>query len=169
MKGADHSPRHRRRAMVPRVAVSPTVSKVYVWFGTLFLITSFTVLAVGVSRMSSAMDEMSFANVSDTNVVVDEISKVTAKLGKASDVITIGQVPLLVGAALYTIPLWRHRYRSRWFFWCTLGFGIAILAWVPIGSCIGLTWLVYLFVNRDEFPIGNVKVVELVEPSPVNH
>ena len=94
-------------------------------------------------------------------LVIDVFQRITAS-GVADPALMargIGNaaVPFLVAGAVGTAGLIAAfvaalaRYRARWFFWWSLALALVHLTFVPIGTVLGLAWIVYLLRKRAEF------------------
>jgi hypothetical protein len=94
-------------------------------------------------------------------LVVDVFQRITAggvaDPGLMARGIGAAAVPFLIAGTVGTAGLIAafvvafRGYRARWFFWWSLALAIVHLTFVPIGTVLGLAWIVYLFCKRAEF------------------
>lgn len=119
--------------------------------GSILTIVALVFRGIGIYRMSIAVHQMRFGQMDDLKAVSAALATVTSDLGKAGDMLLLGNAVLLVGGGLITYALVGGRFRRRWFFWFALAFSL-LLFWQPIpGTVFGLWWLWHLFRYRSEF------------------
>lgn len=63
----------------------------------------------------------------------------------------IGLATGLAGAILLAISLMRFRYRAVWLFWFLVIYSALLLFSFPVGTAVGIFFLVYCFTRRGEF------------------
>jgi len=63
---------------------------------------------------------------------------------------SIGLLGLLLNAGVAVLS----DYRSKWFFWASLGFAGLYCVIFPIGTVVGAGLIVYLLIKRREFLKG---------------
>jgi hypothetical protein len=63
----------------------------------------------------------------------------------------MGAVISLIGAVLIFVSLLRYSYRAEWFFWFLVIYGGVSLLVPPVGTVIGIIFLVYALTNRTRF------------------
>jgi hypothetical protein len=57
----------------------------------------------------------------------------------------------LVGVAFIFVSLIKFRYRAEWLFWFLVIDGVVSLIVLPIGTVVGISFLVYGIANRAQF------------------
>jgi hypothetical protein len=57
----------------------------------------------------------------------------------------------LVGVAFILVSLIKFRYRAEWLFWFLVIDGVVSLIVLPIGTVVGISFLVYGIANRAQF------------------
>jgi len=63
----------------------------------------------------------------------------------------IGVLVGLVGIVLLCIALFAQKYRANWFFRSLVIYSVLSLIVFPIGTVIGIVFLVYVFTRKEEF------------------
>lgn len=77
-------------------------------------------------------------------------SRLSALIGEALISITAGMLLGLVGAALIFLSIYLKRYRAPWLFWLMAILGVVYLPALPLGTLIGLGFLVVALTKRKE-------------------
>jgi hypothetical protein len=77
-------------------------------------------------------------------------------IGEALVATVVGMLIALVGAILILIAVLRSGYRAEWLFWLLVVLGCLYLAAFPLGTIIGVTFLITALPRRSEFLVrGN--------------
>lgn len=104
---------------------------------------------VGFHRASEAVAAMNFADMSHEQEVTKALLVVTKRMAHAGDMLSIGNLVLLVGGALVTCAWTVGQFRLRWFVRMTLVFSL-LLFWQPfVGTFFGLWWFWLLLKHRS--------------------
>lgn len=75
-------------------------------------------------------------------------SRLSALIGEALIAINTGMLVALVGAMLILIAIYGKRYRAPWLFWLLIILGVVYLPALPLGSLIGLAFLIVAIATR---------------------
>lgn len=121
------------------------------------------VVGIGIMavQMNRAVKDMRFENPDDTAAVVESISKVTQRLGQASEGAMIWGLLAMLGMAMFLIAVIKLRYRRLWAFWFAVIYGILMLPSFWVGTVVGLISLSYaLFCKREFFEPQRVVIVQ---------
>lgn len=94
--------------------------------------------------MRQAFDNLGSSGVGDT-------AQLSNSIGTVLIATVIGIVVGLVGVVLIFVSLLRCRYRAAWFFWFLVIYGAISLLAFPVGTVIGIAFLVYSITNRSQF------------------
>jgi hypothetical protein len=69
----------------------------------------------------------------------------------AKTIFLSGVAVSVVGLVLVVLALTRFRYRSEWLFWFLTVYSALLLLVIPIGTVVGVFFLVYCLTRRYEF------------------
>jgi MotA/TolQ/ExbB proton channel family len=75
----------------------------------------------------------------------------SAPIGDVLITTVVGLLLGLLGIVFLGIALVRRRYRAEWFFWFLIIYGGLLLFGFPVGTAIGIFFLVYCLPRRHEF------------------
>jgi hypothetical protein len=82
---------------------------------------------------------------------VSDPQRFSADIGEVLIATAAGLVLSVVGLVLVCIALFGYRYRAEWFFWFLVIYGALLLLGFPVGSVVGLVFLVFCLTRRHEF------------------
>ena len=82
---------------------------------------------------------------------VGELSQLSAAIGEAMIATFVGMLIALLGAVLMLVAVLSCRYRSPWLFWVFIVLGLLYLMAFPLGTLIGVVFLVVALTKRLEF------------------
>lgn len=89
------------------------------------------------------------------NAAISEMSAVLSKMNSIlSDALTLLLVGLIlgvIGLVLLVISLTTSRYRAEWFFWFLMVYGAFLIGAFPIGTALGIFFVVYCLTHRRDF------------------
>lgn len=86
----------------------------------------------------------------DSNGTVDK-TVLNSSIGDVMVATTAGTIVGLIGVILIIISLFACRYRAAWFYWFLLIYGVIFLLAFPIGTIVGIVFIVYSRTNRSQF------------------
>jgi len=100
---------------------------------------------------------------SDTESQVGDPSLLSSAIGEVLIATFVGMSIALIGAVLMLVAVFACRYRSPWLFWLFIVLGLLYLLAFPLGTLIGVVFLVVAFSKRMEFlpPLPNRQPSEL--------
>lgn len=75
-------------------------------------------------------------------------ARLSALIGEAIIAVTAGMLISLVGAVLILIAIHFKRYRAPWLFWLLTILGVLYLPALPLGTIIGLGFLILAIATR---------------------
>ncbi|MBM4385486.1 MAG: hypothetical protein FJ091_19195 [Deltaproteobacteria bacterium] len=101
-------------------------------------------LAVALAEVFSAFQEMSAAGTANARELADAI-------GAALPQVLFAGLFGSLGAVISLLTVLFTNYRSRWFFWCSLGLAVFNLSGVPWATLLALAQLAVFVVKRREF------------------
>ena len=113
----------------------------------------FPVVGIGIMavQMDRAVNEMRFESPNDTAAVVESLSRVTHRLGQASEGAMIWGLLAMLGMAMFLFAVIKLRYRRVWAFWFAVVYGFVSLLSFPVGTIVGLMSLSYVLCCKREF------------------
>jgi hypothetical protein len=82
---------------------------------------------------------------------ISDPQRLSANISDVLIATTAGLVFSVVGLVLLCIALFGYRYRAEWFFWFLVIYGALLLLGFPVGSVVGLVFLVFCLTRREEF------------------
>ena len=82
---------------------------------------------------------------------ISDPQHVSAAIGDVLITTIAGLALGVVGIVLLCIALLGSRYRAEWFFWFLVIYGGLLLFSFPVGTPIGIFFLVYCLTRRQEF------------------
>ncbi len=89
------------------------------------------------------------------NAIITEtssvLSKVNSILSDAWTLLLVGLILGVIGLVLLVISLATFRYRAEWFFWFLIVYGTFLIGAFPIGTAVGIFFVVYCLTHRREF------------------
>jgi hypothetical protein len=97
--------------------------------------------------MIRAFDALSSAAPSQ----VGDPSQLSAAIGEVLIATFVGMLIALIGAVLMLVAVFSCRYRSPWLFWLFIVLGLLYLLAFPLGTLIGVVFLVVALTKRLEF------------------
>lgn len=71
--------------------------------------------------------------------------------GQVYGIYMFGGSLAVLGFMVSLEAVFRRRYRARWFFWASLFLSLPICLLYPVGTVIGLGFIVYILAKRKEF------------------
>ena len=77
--------------------------------------------------------------------------RLSTNIGEVLIFTVIGLGVGLIGIALLCVALFVYRYRAMWLFWFLVIYGGVLLLGYPVGTAIGILFLVYCITHRHEF------------------
>ena len=80
-----------------------------------------------------------------------DINQVASGLMFVNLVFMAGLLLGLIGLIFIAISLIRYQYRAVWFFWFLIIYGVILLVKFPVGTVVGVLFLITSFILRDEF------------------
>jgi hypothetical protein len=81
----------------------------------------------------------------------DTVAEMNSILGNALVLMLVGLGLGIAGLVLLIIALTSSRYREEWFFWFLIVYGVLLLGGFPIGTAVGVFFIVYCLTKRREF------------------
>ena len=94
--------------------------------------------------MRRAFDTLGAAGIADPE-------KLSANIGEVLIATVIGLALGVIGIVLLCIALFGCRYRAEWFFWFLVIYGGILVLQFPVGTALGLVFLVFCLTRRNEF------------------
>jgi len=85
---------------------------------------------------------------------IGDPSKLGGAIGEVLITTFIGMVVALIGAVLILIAVMSSRYRGQWLFWLMVSLGALYLLAFPLGTLIGIAFLVSALTRPHEFLRG---------------
>ena len=82
---------------------------------------------------------------------VSDPQRLSANISEVLIATAAGLVLSVVGLILLCIALFGYRYRAEWFFWFLVIYGAILLLGFPVGTVVGLVFLVFCLTRRHEF------------------
>jgi len=90
-----------------------------------------------------------FASINSNGIV--DTTLLNSSIGDVMVATTAGTIVGLIGVILIIISLFACRYRAAWFYWFLIIYGVISLLAFPIGTVVGIAFLVYSRTNRSQF------------------
>jgi len=123
---------------------SPSFGRITALVGAIFQI-GWVIGAFGtVIGVQHAFSTLSRSGIGDP----EALSK---SIGKALPSLCIGFSLSLIGLILICISLFILKYRSKWFFYFCVIYGLILLPGFPVGTALGLFFLVFCLSRKQEF------------------
>jgi hypothetical protein len=85
------------------------------------------------------------------NPGIEDPAALSESIGFALVITAIGLIIGIVGVILLTGSVTACRYRAEWFFWFLVVYGVLALSAFPVGTAVGVFFLVYCLTKRQEF------------------
>ena len=123
---------------------SNPVAKWFAILGTAVQCSLLVGIAFFVAGMLKTFREITAGGVSDPELMTQGIGQALVPVVVALGVGVWGTFISLVTAIV-------SNYRSRWFFWSSAVFAVVYLIALPVGTMLGLAFLIFLIVKRREF------------------
>ena len=99
--------------------------------------------AIGIMR--------AFAALSSAPSGIGDPSQLSAAIGEVLIATFAGMLIAPVGAIMLLVAVFSMRYRSPWLFWLLIVLGALYLLAFPLGTIIGVVFLVVALTKRQEF------------------
>ena len=93
----------------------------------------------------------SFAALNTSPSGTSDPSQLGALIGEALIATFVGMLISLVGAILLLLAVFPMRYRSPWLYWLLILLGSLYLLAAPLGTIIGIVFLLVASTKRQEF------------------
>ena len=77
--------------------------------------------------------------------------RLSANISEVLIATVVGLGLSVIGLILLCIALFGCRYRAEWFFWFLVIYGGILLFGFPIGTAVGIVFLVFCIIRRHEF------------------
>lgn len=123
---------------------SPPFAKIIALTGAVLQI-GWIIGALGtVTGVQHAFSTLSKSGIGDPEALSKSIGKALPSLG-------IGFSLSLIGLILICTSLFILRYRSKWFFYFCVIYGLLLLPAFPVGTSLGLCFLVFCLSRKQEF------------------
>ena len=100
--------------------------------------------AVGMMRAFAALSSAPPSAVGDP-------SHLSAAIGEVLIATVVGMLVALLGSILMLVAVFPMRYRSPWLFWLFVVLGTLYVLAFPLGTVIGVVFLVVALTKRQEF------------------
>ena len=92
-----------------------------------------------------------FDTLSSTPPGIGDPQQLGTHIGEALIATLVGFGLSIIGLILLCIALFGCRYRAEWFFWFMVIYGGVLLLSFPIGTVVGIMFLVFCMTPRHEF------------------
>ena len=120
------------------------VAKSFAIFGTAVQCLLLVGIALFLAGMITTFREITAAGTSDPKLMAQGIGQALVPVVIALSVGVWGTFISLVTAIV-------SNYRSRWFFWWSAVFAVVYMIVLPLGTALGLAFLIFLVAKRHEF------------------
>ena len=90
---------------------------------------------------------------------IGDTSKLANTIGDMLVAAGVGISCGLISLILILVSLFACRYRAAWLYWFLVIYSVIYLFAIPVGTVIGIVFLIYLLTNRNQF-------LAHVQPSP---
>ena len=120
------------------------IAKWFAIFGTAVQCLLLVGIAFFIAGMITTFQEITAAGTSDPKLMAEGIGEALVPVVVALGVGVWGTFISLVTAIVSS-------YRSRWFFWWSAAFAVVYMIVLPLGTALGLAFLIFLVAKRSEF------------------
>lgn len=120
------------------------LSKALVWIGIALQALLFVGLYMFIAGMVQTFQTLQLYGTGDPQLMAGGISQALVPL-------LLCLIPVTVGFLMSLITLMNSNYRSKKVFKVEMLFSFFYLLYIPVGTAIGIVFMVYLFKKRKEF------------------
>jgi MotA/TolQ/ExbB proton channel family protein len=92
-----------------------------------------------------------FNTLESSSPGIADPQRLRANVGETLYATIAGLILSLIGLVLLFIALFGCRYRAEWFFWFLVIYGALLLFGFPIGTVIGLIFIIFCLTRKHEF------------------